>query len=144
MCRCVATVPGVPHPLEHTGAADPLQPGEAERLAEWMTAFTAGSRLRLLYGLVDQERSVDDLAGVAGLSPTVASQQLRVLRQLGVVAVRREGRRAFYRLGDHHVVDLLAAIRASGEHRAASPSHLAAPVAEPAATPAAAPQRTGR
>lgn len=113
------------HPSEHADADRPLADGEAERLADAMSAFTAPSRLRLLYVLLGGERSVDDLAGAAGLSPTVASQQLRVLRQLGAVTVRREGRHAFYRLADHHVADLLAAIRHSSEHRA---DHAAAPV----------------
>ena len=63
--------------------------------------------------------------GTAELTPTAASQQLRVLRQLHAVAVRRDGRRAYYRLFDHHMTDLLAAIRHHGEHRAL-PSPVAA------------------
>ncbi len=106
-------------PSEHRDAARPLAEGEAERLADAMSAFTAPSRLRLLYVLLDGERSVDELAADAGLSSTVASQQLRVLRQLGAVRVRRDGRHGFYRLADHHIADLLAAIRHSSEHRAA-------------------------
>ena len=82
-----------------------------------MSAFTAPSRLRLLFALLDGERSVEELAERAGVGPTVASQQLRVLRQLHAVAVRREGRRAYYRLFDHHMADLLAAVRYHGEHR---------------------------
>ncbi|HEY4279041.1 MAG TPA: metalloregulator ArsR/SmtB family transcription factor [Conexibacter sp.] len=83
-----------------------------------MSAFTAPSRLRVLFALLDGELSVEELAERAELGPTVASQQLRVLRQLHAVAVRREGRHAYYRLFDHHMADLLAAIRYHGEHRA--------------------------
>ena len=106
----------MPHPTEHTSAAEPLTAEEAERLSEAMSAFTASSRLRLLYGLLDGERSVDELAALTGVAPTVASQQLRVLRHLRAVAVRRDGRRAFYRLHDHHMADVLTAIRHHGEH----------------------------
>ncbi len=106
----------MPHPAEHTSVAAPLSAEEAERLSETMSAFTAASRLRLLYGLLDGERSVDELAALTGVAPTVASQQLRVLRHLRAVAVRRDGRRAFYRLHDHHMADLLTAIRHHGEH----------------------------
>src|SRR6266536_29702 len=106
----------MPHPAEHTSAAAPLSAEEAERLSEAMSAFTAASRLRLMYGLLGAERSVDELAALTGVAPTVASQQLRVLRHLRAVAVRRDGRRAFYRLHDHHMADLLTAIRHHGEH----------------------------
>lgn len=106
----------MPHPREHTPAGEPLSADEAERLSEAMSAFTASSRLRLLYGLLDGERSVEELALATGVSATVASQQLRVLRHLRAVAVRRDGRRAFYRLYDHHMADLLTAIRHHGEH----------------------------
>jgi len=108
----------MPHPSEHTSANEPLELDEAERLATAMTAFAAPSRLRLLFALLDGERSVEQLAERAGLGPTVASQQLRVLRQLYAVTVRRDGRHAYYRLFDHHMADLLTAIRHHGEHRA--------------------------
>ena len=110
------------HPSEHTGPGEPLGDDEAAHLATTMTAFTAPSRLRLLFALVDGEHTVEELARRAGLPATVASQQLRVLRQLHAVAVRREGRHAHYRLHDHHVADLLAAIRHHGEHRALATS----------------------
>ena len=106
----------MPHPAEHTSVTEPLSADEAERLSEAMSAFTASSRLRLLYGLLDRERSVEELAALTGVAPTVASQQLRVLRHLRAVAVRRDGRHAFYRLYDHHMADLLTAIRHHGEH----------------------------
>ncbi|WP_320670884.1 ArsR/SmtB family transcription factor [Patulibacter defluvii] len=106
----------MPHPSAHVPVGDPLDPEESERIAEAMSAFTAPSRVRLLYALVDGERTVDELAVRAAVSATVASQQLRVLRQLGAVAVRRDGRHAHYRLRDHHMADLLAAVRHHGEH----------------------------
>lgn len=109
----------MPEPAEHTAAAAPLAEDEASRLCEVMSAFTASSRLRLLYGLLAGERSVDELAALTGVAPTVASQQLRVLRHLRAVAVRREGRHAYYRLYDHHMADLLTAIRHHGEHGSA-------------------------
>ncbi len=107
----------MPESSLHTPVGDALGFEESERLAEAMSAFTAPSRLRLLFALLDGECAVEQLSARASLSPTVASQQLRVLRQLHAVAVRRDGRRAFYRLYDHHMADLLAAVRHHGEHR---------------------------
>ncbi|MCW3039186.1 MAG: helix-turn-helix transcriptional regulator [Solirubrobacterales bacterium] len=118
----------MPHASEHTSVGAPLGDEESERIAEAMSAFTAPSRVRLLYVLVGGERTVDELAAAARVSGPVASQQLRVLRQIGAVSVRREGRNAFYRLRDHHMADLLAAVRNHSEHDA-FPSGPLAPVA---------------
>jgi DNA-binding transcriptional ArsR family regulator len=106
----------MPRPEEHLSAGRPLDDEEAERLAERMAAFATASRLKVLYALVPSELSVDELANRAGLSPNAVSQQLRVLRHLRLVAARRDGRRMVYRLHDHHLVDLLGAIRHQLEH----------------------------
>ena len=106
----------VPHPSEHSPADAPLADDEARSLAETIAMFATASRLRLLWGLLDGERAVDQLADAAGLSQSAASHQLRLLRQARLVAVRRDGRHAYYRLHDHHVPDLLAAMRHHHEH----------------------------
>ena len=115
--RC-AIVRRVPRPEEHLSAGRPLRPGEAELLAERMAAFATASRLKLLYALVEAPATVDELAGRTGLSSNAVSQQLRVLRHLRLVAVRRDGRHACYRLYDEHLTDLLAAIRHHHDHAA--------------------------
>lgn len=106
----------MPHPSEHRDADRPLAANESEALAEAMRAFGAGSRLRLLFAMLAGERTVDELAHAAGLAPSAASHQLRLLRHNRLVSVRRQSRRAYYRLHDHHVADLLAAIRHHYEH----------------------------
>ncbi len=106
----------MPDPSEHRAADRPLTAAEAESLAESMRAFGAGSRLRLLWAMLAGERTVEQLVELTGLAPSAASHQLRLLRQGRLVAVRRAGRHAYYRLHDHHVVDLLQAIRYHHEH----------------------------
>jgi DNA-binding transcriptional ArsR family regulator len=106
----------MPHPSEHRDATDPLGADEAERLAESMSAFATASRLRLMWAMLEGERSVEDQSAETGMSQSATSQQLRVLRQARLVKVRREGRRAFYALHDHHVPELLAAMRHHHEH----------------------------
>jgi DNA-binding transcriptional ArsR family regulator len=107
---------GVPHPSEHRAPGAPLDVEEAEALAEAMRAFGAASRLRLLWAMLGGERTVEELVEVTGLAQSATSHQLRLLRQGRLVAVRRDGRHAYYRLHDHHVADLLAAIRHHYEH----------------------------
>src|SRR3954462_2619593 len=91
------------HPSEHRAPEAPLGPAEAEALAEAMRAFGTASRLRLLWAMLSGERTVDELARATGLGPSVTSHQLRLLRHGRLVAVRRSGRPAYYRLPHHHV-----------------------------------------
>jgi len=117
MNACAAIVLDiVPEPFEHRAAQRPLALDEADSLAEAMRAFGAGSRLRLLWAMLGGERTVEELAGLTGLGQSAASHQLRLLRQTRLVSVRRSGRHAYYRLHDHHVADLLHAIRYHHEH----------------------------
>lgn len=106
----------VPHGSAHRPADRPLDHDEAEALAASVQAFASASRLRLLWALLDGEQTVEQLAERAGLSQSAASHQLHLLRYGRLVAVRREGRHAHYRLHDHHVVELLAALRHHHEH----------------------------
>ena len=90
---------------------------EAERLAERMAAFATASRLKLLYALVPGELRVEELAGAqraVGQQPSRSSCGCCGI--CGSWSARRDGRRMLYRLHDHHLVDLLGAIRHQLEH----------------------------
>jgi len=106
----------VPHPSEHGEPESPLSLEEASELADAMRAFGTASRLRLLYAMLAGERTVEQLATATELESSATSHQLRLLRQGRLVAVRRVGRHAYYRLHDEHVADLLKAIRHHHEH----------------------------
>lgn len=73
-------------------------------------------RLRLLMALLDGEMCVCDLSMACGQSESGVSHALRLLRAHRVVAVRRSGRRAFYRLADAHVRMLLDLALTHHEH----------------------------
>ncbi|MGH7838290.1 MAG: ArsR/SmtB family transcription factor, partial [Candidatus Binataceae bacterium] len=76
-------------------------------------ARTLGSahRLELLELLAQTERSVEELAGLSGLSIANASQHLQQLRRAGLVEPRRDGRRVVYRIADAEVVAVLGGLR---------------------------------
>ncbi len=65
------------------------------------------TRLRILLALSRERLCVCDLASVTGVSQSGVSHQLRVLRDLDLVAFERIGKRAVYRLADDHVGELL-------------------------------------
>jgi DNA-binding transcriptional ArsR family regulator len=73
-------------------------------------------RLKLLVALLEGELCVCDLAAVTGLSESATSHALRLLRAHRVVAVRRDGRMAYYRLDDAHVRMLVDLAVAHTEH----------------------------
>ena len=87
--------------------------------AEVAKALGHGHRLEILELLAQGERSVEALAERAGLSIANASQHLRLMRQAGVLASRRDGKRVLYRLSDPAVLDLAAALRRVGERNLA-------------------------
>jgi DNA-binding transcriptional ArsR family regulator len=106
----------MPHPAEHSAPSRVLLGSEAEELAETLKALASPVRLRLLVELVEGERTVEELAGAAGLTASATSHHLRILRALRLVRVRRAGRHAHYALHDHHIAELLAAARHHHEH----------------------------
>ena len=55
-------------------------------------------RRQILDLLASGERPVNDLVGLLGMSQPLVSKHLRVLREVGAVEVRDEGRRRMYRL----------------------------------------------
>jgi ArsR family transcriptional regulator len=82
-------------------------------------ALGHGHRLEILELLAQGERSVEALAERAGLSVANASQHLRLMRQAGLLASRRDGKRILYRPSDPAVLDLAAALRRVGERNLA-------------------------
>ena len=106
----------MPHPAEHNAPTRPLAADEAEDLTETLKALASPGRLRLLTDLLEGERTVEQLATVAELSVSATSHHLRLLRSLRLVRARRSGRNVFYSLHDHHIADLLAAVRHHQEH----------------------------
>ena len=86
-----------------------------EHLAAIARALGHASRLELLDYLAQGERSVEDLARVAGLSVANTSKHLQQLKVAGLVQARRDGKHVRYSLGDERVLDAVAALRGLAE-----------------------------
>lgn len=80
----------------------------ASDLAALFGALGDPSRVRLLAALAAGPLCVCDLAAVLGMTQSAVSHQLRLLRALGLVRARREGKLVWYALDDNHVRALLA------------------------------------
>jgi ArsR family transcriptional regulator len=82
---------------------------DSAALSELSALFAAigdPTRLRITAALAGCELCVGDLAATLGLSQSAISHQLRVLRELGLVRARRDGRLVYYALDDAHVAAL--------------------------------------
>ena len=64
------------------------------------------SRRRILELLRDDDRPVNDLVVELGLSQPAVSKHLRVLRDAGLVDVRRDAQRRIYRLVPEPLVEI--------------------------------------
>lgn len=84
-------------------------PEEAQllSLADLFKVFGHGSRIRILYVLLEAEVCVCDLATLLGMTQSAVSHQLRILKQARLIKARRDGKTVFYSLADDHVATLL-------------------------------------
>ncbi|GLW52152.1 transcriptional regulator [Kitasatospora phosalacinea] len=85
----------------------PLDADSAARVATTLQALATPSRLLILSRLREGPCAATELAHAAGMEQSACSHQLRLLRNLGLVVGRRNGRSVVYELYDHHVAELL-------------------------------------
>lgn len=65
------------------------------------------TRLTILNSLIERERNVGELVGIAGLSQGRVSTHLACLNQCGFVKSRRDGKLVYYSIADESVRQLL-------------------------------------
>jgi DNA-binding transcriptional ArsR family regulator len=73
----------------------------AATTADAFNAVAEPRRRQILDVLAGGERPVNDLVGLLGMAQPQVSKHLRVLREVGVVDVRNDGRQRVYRLNGH-------------------------------------------
>ncbi len=73
----------------------------AATTADAFNAVAESRRRQILDALAGGERPVNDLVRLLGLAQPQVSKHLRVLREVGAVDVREEGRQRLYRLNGH-------------------------------------------
>jgi DNA-binding transcriptional ArsR family regulator len=88
----------------------------ARSVAETMQALATPSRVRILSRLGAGPCPVSELAREIGMGQPAVSQQLRLLRHLGLVVGERDGRQVIYALHDDHVRALLTEAVSHTEH----------------------------
>ncbi len=74
------------------------------------------TRMRILWVLLDSERSVNEIAQVLGKPQSAVSQHLAKLRLARLVLPRKHGAQVFYRVANDHVRQLVADAVHHAEH----------------------------
>ena len=95
-----------------------MSPAHVQSVADTFRVLGDPTRVRILDALGTGELCVNDLAGRVGISESAVSHQLRLLRTMRLVRVRRAGRLAFYAVDDHHILELLSQARTHVEEGA--------------------------
>lgn len=71
-----------------------------------LRALGSPHRLAIVLALADGPRCVHELVDHLGISQSLASQHLRVLRQTGLATASRRGKESAYALADEHVAHI--------------------------------------
>ncbi|HHT44366.1 MAG TPA: helix-turn-helix transcriptional regulator [Fastidiosipila sp.] len=78
------------------------------KLADLYKCFADETRIKILRQLFEEgEVSVGLLASSLGMSDSAISHQLRYLRQMRLVSLRKDGKYHHYRLNDNHIHQMI-------------------------------------
>ena len=81
--------------------------GVVAEAVDVLKALANPARVRIMHALAHEELCVGDLAQAFGLSMSVVSHQLALLRRMKLVAAREQGRQTYYRVVDEFVGELV-------------------------------------
>lgn len=107
---------------DHSHAGEALPPASLERAAQLFRAMGDAPRLRILDLLKGRELCVTEIVAAVGEKFSTVSQRLRILRQEGLIARRRDGNHIYYALADRHVADLILNALAHANELIAAPA----------------------
>ncbi len=76
-------------------------------VSDFFSALGDGTRLKIISALSISEMCVTDLSISLGINQTTVSHQLRNLKNIGAVKVRRQGKVSFYSLRDGVLLEIM-------------------------------------
>jgi len=104
--------------------SQPLPADQVALTVEVFRMLAEGTRIQILWALIDGEMAVSDIAETLGKPGPSVSQHLAKLRMARLVRTRREGTSVFYQLENDHVRQLIVDAVHNAEHAGqAVPAH---------------------
>lgn len=102
-----ATPKAVPRPVSKP-PAPALREDKTYELADMFKMLGDPSRLRIVIATLEGPVSVGDIAERLGLSLSLVSHHLRLLRAARLVIADRRGKQIFYMIHDQHVAHVIS------------------------------------
>jgi len=84
-----------------------LTTDQTAALADTFRLMGDTSRLRIILLCLEGPAAVGDIADMLGLSPSLVSHHLRLLRAARIVRAERQGKHVFYDAADDHIRHVL-------------------------------------
>ncbi len=81
-----------------------------QEVATVLKALSTPIRLRIVCELCTQPRTVSELIQITAVRQTLVSQQLATLRELGIIASRRDGTKMIYRIADENAIKIVSSL----------------------------------
>lgn len=76
-------------------------------LSELFKIFGDSTRIKILFTLLEGERSVNEIAAALNMTQSAISHQLRILKTSRLIKAERDGKLSIYSLTDTHVASIL-------------------------------------
>jgi len=83
-----------------------------EQAAECLRTLAHPHRLRMIQMLLRGRYTVGELAEACSIPSNMASEHLRLLQRSGLLTAERDGRKAYYRIAEPHLENIMACVEA--------------------------------
>jgi DNA-binding transcriptional ArsR family regulator len=83
-----------------------------EQAAECLKTLAHPHRLRMVQMLLRGRYTVGELADACGIASHMASEHLRLMQRCGFLTNEKEGRKAYYRIIEQHLANIMSCIEA--------------------------------
>ena len=80
--------------------------------AECLRTLAHPHRLRMIQMLLRGRYTVGELADACEIPSHMASEHLRLMQRCGLLDAEKEGRKAYYRIAEPHLADIMACVEA--------------------------------
>ena len=81
-----------------------------DAMEDLLSVASDSTRLKIMLSITNEEHNVGEIVTLVGASQSLVSHQLEVLRKHRLVSVRKEGRKSYYILSDHHINELIQVV----------------------------------
>ncbi len=90
------------------GGAARIGEDQVVELAEMFRLMSDPTRLKIILACLDAPAAVGEMADRLGISASLVSHHLRLLRAARLLQADRRGRQVFYVVGDEHIRSMLS------------------------------------